>query len=209
MTRPVTDSPGPRFCNLATPWKPSQEESSKISTGATLGVVPVYEGYNPRPTAAGPLDRHGEREHLEAMRARELVEVAELLDLAVLALGTELVRLPELPVIARTCLGRHHVHGAIDPPGVDADEPHPLLDQPRRRVAAQAWMHQVVAGRTVVPRHVGADQHDVIVLELVADPVELGLDVVTSDARLPIDVREVQDHAVAHEPAQRDLLDRP
>src|SRR4051794_6252091 len=66
------------------------------------------------PRAARALQVDRQREHLEAERPRQRGEVGQLLDLQVLLVGAELVRLPQLGMVAGARLLGHDVEGPVD-----------------------------------------------------------------------------------------------
>ena len=111
-------------------------------------------------------------------------------------------------VVTSARLRAHDIEGTIDAPRVDPDESDSLGHEPRRGVAAQPRVTQLVPGLVVVAADVGAYEDDVVRLELVPDPVERRPHVVLADAlHGAVALAKIEHDAVAHEPAEGHLVD--
>ena len=126
-----------------------------------------------------PLDR--QHAQLEAVRAADLLEVHQVLEVPVLLVPHHAVGLPEQLLL------EHRPHRRVEGDRVAAHQPHALRDQPARRLGAHARVVGAVALLGVVGARPGVVEHDVALLELVLDAVQLALHVVRGDdvARAP------------------------
>src|SRR5205085_11667893 len=107
--------------------------STQVRLSATvLALVDHRHHASPARAAALELDR--EAGHLEAVGAGELVQVGQLLDLAVLALDADPVRRPDERRVAGLPEGLlHGPEWPIQRPGVGADDLDPAVAEPEGR----------------------------------------------------------------------------
>ena len=106
------------------------------------------------------------------------------------------------------CLPGLAIERPVPAPGVDAHDPHAPLVQPAGRLGRDGTAPQHVVRLAVEGVPARPQQHDVQRPERVADRRQGGLDVRHLD---PLAVGlggHVEDHAVAEEPLQRQLVDR-
>src|SRR6266516_2745535 len=99
----------------------------------------VHHCHDASPAGAAALELDREAGHLEAVGAGELVQVGQLLDLAVLALDADPMRRPDDRWVAG--LLESLLHGPERPiqrPGVGADDLDPAVAEPERRFPTEA-----------------------------------------------------------------------
>src|SRR5882757_6101161 len=103
------------------------------------------ERHGPAPAGTGLFNLHRQARNVEAVWARDLVEISEFLDLAILALDARKMSRPNISAIARAAIvGDHISKRAIECVGIDADHLHPLFHQPQRSFAPQSGLSEVV-----------------------------------------------------------------
>jgi hypothetical protein len=133
----------------------------------------------------------------------------QLLQLAVAALAAGLVPLPDDRRVAVAFEPfQRRAERRIPAPAVGADDPHALLHQMQRRLAAEAAAAVDVVLVPVPFAGPGCTDDDLERRQHVADPLKLGVDLIGSDD-VPIGlVAKVESHPGLHAPVERDLVDR-
>src|SRR5689334_2297410 len=127
-----------------------------------LAPLLLDQRHDARPARAAARDLDRETAHLKAVRTRELVEIGELLDLAVLALDTGSMRRPDDGGVARL---RERLpdrpERPVEAPGVGADHLDALVAEPERRLAAETAAALEVGGGAPELVRPGVEHHDV------------------------------------------------
>jgi hypothetical protein len=166
-----------------------------------------HESDGPTPSRAGSLNLDGQTGDVEAVGPRDLIEVRQLLDLAVFAFDACEVRGPDVAAIDRPLVVGHHVgERPVQGVAVDADDLHALLDQPEDALSTQPGLSEV-AGRAEALVGAGVQEHDVERLELVADLGERGFKISDRDELAGLLVPDIKQHTRREAPLQRYMVD--
>src|SRR5215831_4322328 len=168
----------------------------------------LQNGDGAAPAAAAAVYLDGEAGHLEASRSRDRTEIRHLLDMAVLAIAPRVVGGKEGGGVATAQALDHRGNGNVEAPTVGPHHANPLIDEVQSSLARHPGMAPGPVRLVEEAITAGADQYDVERLEPMADPPEGGIDVAGRDQLVRVLGREVEHHAVAVAPLERDLVDR-
>src|SRR5262245_56613690 len=115
------------------------------------------------------------------MRARDLVEIRQFLDLAILTCNSGEVGRPDVSAVASTPIVRNHtLKRTIQRIRVDANHPPTRLDQPEYSLATEPRLRKIVT-RVQSPIGPGLDQNDLKRANAMVDPSHGGFKILHGD----------------------------
>src|ERR1700678_2024198 len=111
--------------------------------------------------------------------------------------------------MARAVALRRMDKGRVPTPAVDARHAHPALEQVERSLRPHATAGGDIIRLAVFYPGAGVDDHDLERLQLVADTLELRLDIGRGGDIAVREMTEVELHGGLETPFERNLVDRP
>src|SRR5271157_4636524 len=128
--------------------------------------------YRAAPSSASFRDLDRQARDMKTIWRRNLIQVRQLLDLAIFPREPRKVRRPNITAIAGALvIGNHTGKRPVDRIGVDSDHLDALLHEPERSVAAQAGLSEVLF-RSNAFVGASAEQHDVERLQPISNSLQ-------------------------------------